>query len=98
MPSVSDWKGPSAAQPKPEDYGSALERAFNAVGGRRAIIPSDAYTAETLGTERAGNGVFIRDNGMVLTIGYLITEAETILLNLNDGPSVPRLLQSLDQR
>src|ERR1022692_3823089 len=75
MPSVSDWKVPTSAQPKLEDYSYDLERALTSVVGLRATIPSDAYTAETLGTERAGNGVFIR-NGLVLTIGYLITEAE----------------------
>ena len=53
--------------------------------GLHAIIPNDAFTAETLGTERAGHGVLISDNGLVLTIGYLITEAETIWLHLNDG-------------
>jgi S1-C subfamily serine protease len=49
-----------------------------------SIIPPDAFTAETLGTERAGNGVVI-DRGLVLTIGYLITEAETVWLHLGDG-------------
>jgi S1-C subfamily serine protease len=97
MPSVSDWKVPASAQPKPEDYGFDLEQAFTSVVGVRAIIPSDAYTAETLGTERAGNGVFIRENGLVLTIGYLITEAETIWLNLNDGRSVPGHVLGYDQ-
>src|SRR5580704_9193899 len=63
MPSLSDWKVPASAQPKPEDYGYDLERAFNAVVGLRAIIPGDAYTAETLGTERAGNGVLILGDG-----------------------------------
>jgi S1-C subfamily serine protease len=96
MPSLSDWKVPIAAQPKPEDYSYDLEHAFNAVVGLRAIIPSDAYTAETLGTERAGNGVFI-DNGLVLTIGYLITEAETLWLNLADGRSVPGHVLGYDQ-
>ena len=43
-----------------------------------------SFTAETLGTERAGNGVLIRD-GVVLTIGYLITEAQTIWLHPADG-------------
>ena len=42
----------------------------------RAIIPGDAFTAQTLGTERAGNGVLDPQDGVVLTIGYLITEAE----------------------
>lgn len=35
-------------------------------------------TARMLGTERAGHGVVIRENGLILTIGYLVTEAETI--------------------
>ncbi len=46
--------------------------------------PPDAFSAETLGTERAGNGVVI-DDGLVLTIGYLITEAESVWLHLGDG-------------
>jgi S1-C subfamily serine protease len=65
--------------------------------GLRSIVPADAFTAETLGTERAGNGVFIRDNGLVLTIGYLITEAESIWLNLSDGRSVPGHVIGYDQ-
>ncbi len=88
MPSVSDWKIPSAAQPKPDDYDYDLDHALTAMVGLRAIVPSDAFTAETLGTERAGHGVFIRGDGLVLTIGYLITEAETIWLTLSDGRSV----------
>ena len=97
MPSLSDWKVPTSAQPKPEDYGYDLEHALGAVVGLRAIVPPDAFTAESLGTERAGNGVIIRSNGLVLTIGYLITEAETIWLNLNDGRSVPGHVLGYDQ-
>ena len=47
----------------------------------RSEIPADAFTASVLGTERAGNGVMIDENGLVLTIGYLITEAATIWLS-----------------
>jgi len=97
MPSVSDWKIPSAAQPKPGDYGYDLDNALAAMVGLRAIIPPDAFTAETLGTERAGHGVFIRDSGLVLTIGYLITEAETIWLTLSDGRSVQGHVLGYDQ-
>src|ERR1700689_3769651 len=97
MPSVSDWKIPSSAQPKPGDYSYDLEHALAAMVGLRTIIPSDAFTAETLGTERVGNGVFIRDNGLVLTIGYLITEAETIWITLGDGRSVPGHVLGYDQ-
>jgi S1-C subfamily serine protease len=97
MPSVSDWKVPSSVQPKPEDYGYDLEHALGAVVGLRAIIPGDAYTAETLGTERAGSGVLIGANGLVLTIGYLITEAQTLWLHLSDGRSVPGHVLGYDQ-
>jgi S1-C subfamily serine protease len=97
MPSVSDWKIPSSAQPKPQDYGYDLDGALAAMVGLRAIVPADAFTADTLGTERAGNGVFIRDDGLVLTIGYLITEAETIWITLSDGRSVPGHAIGYDQ-
>src|SRR6195952_1767091 len=84
MPSLTEWKVPPAIQPRAEDFGFDLERALAAVVGLHSIIPPDAFTAETLGTERAGNGVVIGD-GLVLTIGYLITEAETVWLHLGDG-------------
>ena len=84
MASLTDWKVPPAAQPRAENYGFDLERALSSVVGLHSIIPADAFTAETLGTERAGNGVLI-DRGLVLTIGYLITEAETVWLHLGDG-------------
>ncbi len=84
MPSLTEWKVPLAAQPRPQDYGFDLERTLSAVVGLHAIIPADAFTAGTLGTERAGNGVAI-DDGLVLTIGYLITEAESVWLHPGDG-------------
>src|SRR6476646_9836366 len=97
MPQPSDWKVPNSAQPKPEDYRYDLDQALGSVLGVHSIIPPDAFTAETLGTERAGNGVLIRENGVVLTIGYLITEAETIWLHLNDGRVVPGHVIGYDQ-
>ena len=97
MASVSDWKVPAASQPKASDYSYDLEAALSAVVGVRAIIPPDAFTADTLGTERAGNGVLIRSDGLVLTIGYLVTEAETIWLSLIDGRNVPGTVLAYDQ-
>src|SRR5580704_3345357 len=97
MPSASEWKVPAAVRPKPQDYAYDLDQALAAVVGVRSVIPGDAFSAETLGTERAGNGVIIRNNGLVLTIGYLITEAETIWLTLSDGRSVPGHVLGYDQ-
>ncbi len=84
MVSLTEWKVPVAAQPRQEDYSYDLDAALGAVVGLHAIIPPNAFTAETLGVERAGNGVLI-EGGIVLTIGYLITEASTIWLHLGDG-------------
>ncbi|MBN8908550.1 MAG: serine protease, partial [Rhodospirillales bacterium] len=97
MASVGDWKVPASVQPKSEDYAYDLDMALSAVVGVRAVIPADAFTAETLGTERAGNGVLIRTDGLVLTIGYLVTEAETIWLTLIDGRAVPGTVLAYDQ-
>jgi S1-C subfamily serine protease len=97
MSSLGDWKLPHHVQPKPEDYDFDLDRALEAVVGLRATAPSDAFTAETLGTERAGNGVLIRGNGLVLTIGYLITEAEEVWLHLSDGRIVAADVTAYDQ-
>src|SRR5947209_16166534 len=96
MSSSTDWEMPLSVQPKPEHYSYDLDAALSAVVGLRAIVPSDAFTADTLGTERAGNGVLIRD-GVVLTIGYLITEAQTIWLHLADGHAVPGHVLAYDQ-
>src|SRR5262245_14513413 len=96
MPSSSDWEMPLAVQPKPENYAYDLDGALRSMVGLRAIVPADAFTAETLGTERTGNGVLIRD-GVVLTIGYLITEAETVWIHLSDGRPVPGHVLAYDQ-
>jgi S1-C subfamily serine protease len=87
MASLGETKIPAAVQPKPEDYSYDLMHALSAVVGLHSIVPPDAFTAETLGTERAGNGVSIGD-GLILTVGYLITEAETVWLHLGDGKVV----------
>jgi S1-C subfamily serine protease len=97
MPRLPDWTVPAGAQPKPEDYNYDLDRALGAVVGIRSVVPADAFSAETLGTERAGNGVLIREDGIVLTIGYLITEAEQVWLTFSDGRVAPGHVLGYDQ-
>ena len=63
----------------------------------RATIPDDAFTAEGLGTRREGSGVVIGESGLVLTIGYLITEAEEVWLTTHDGRIVPAHALAYDQ-
>lgn len=89
MASQGDWKIPAAVQPKAADYAYDLDRALTAIVSLSTRVPPEAFTAETLGTERAGNGVVIGEDGLVLTIGYLVMEAETVWLTTHDGRSVP---------
>src|SRR3990172_977322 len=62
----------------PVSAAQAPEEILKAIVKVRAVVPNDAFTAGTLGTEREGNGVVIDSKGHILTIGYLITEAKTI--------------------
>jgi S1-C subfamily serine protease len=83
--------------PKREDYEYELDEVLGAMVGIRALVPPDAFTADILGTERVGHGALIRKDGLVLTIGYLITEAETIWLSLSGGRTVPGHVLGYDQ-
>lgn len=96
MASLVEWKVPQAVQPRAEDYSYDLERTLSSVVGLHSIVPPDAFTADTLGMERAGNGVLI-DDGLVLTVGYLITEAETVWLHFGDGHVMQGHALGLDQ-
>ncbi|QPB22877.1 S1C family serine protease [Rhizobium sp. 007] len=74
-----------------------IDRILRSVVAVRSSIPEDAFTAMTLGTQREGSGVVIRENGLVVTIGYLITEAEEVWLTRNDGYVVPAHALAYDQ-
>jgi serine protease Do len=60
-----------------------------------SIVPADARTAKALGTVREGNGVVI-DDKHILTIGYIVVEAETITITLPNGGVVPAELIGYD--
>ncbi len=92
-----DWHFPQNLQPNPTKINFELDSCLNTVVSLRAEIPTDGFTADTLGTSRQGNGILINDSGLILTIGYLITEAETIWLTTNQGTSVPGTVTAYDQ-
>ncbi|NQW11341.1 MAG: serine protease [Alphaproteobacteria bacterium] len=77
---------PRAAEPNP----------LRAVVGIQASIPSDARTAGSLGTERRGGGVLIDGAGLVLTIGYLILEAESVAVEDAAGRRIPAEIVAYD--
>ena len=74
-----------------------IDTAKKSVVAVRANIPDDAFTAAGLGTRREGSGVVISEKGLVLTIGYLITEAEEVWLTTQDGRVVAGHALAYDQ-
>lgn len=92
-----DWEVTPGAQPRASDYGFDLDRTLSSVLALSARVPKDAFTAEPLGTERAGNAVLIRDDGLLLTIGYLVTEAEEVLMQTGAGQVVQGHVLGIDQ-
>lgn len=62
----------------------------------RSSIPKEAHSAQTLGTEREGNGVVIDSKGHILTIGYLIIEAESIEVTTAEGKPVKATFTGYD--
>ena len=74
-----------------------IDPSLRSVVAVRAHIPDDAFTAQGLGTLREGSGVVIREDGLVLTIGYLITEAEEVWLTTHDNRVVAAHALAYDQ-
>lgn len=89
MEDSQQWAFPTELRPDPEAVGFDLDAALGSIVTVHAEIPEEAFTASILGTQRVGSGVAIRGDGLILTIGYLITEAETIWLTTLDGRVVP---------
>jgi S1-C subfamily serine protease len=63
----------------------------------RAVVPEDAFTAGILGSQRTGNGVVIDSGDLVLTIGYLMTEATDVWLMSAEGREVAAHPLAYDQ-
>jgi len=82
--------GTTLAATSPQQAGvDAITRAMEAVVGVQVTAAEDARSAETLGQEREGSGVVIGPDGLILTIGYLIAEADTIQITTFDNRVVP---------
>src|SRR5258707_5885313 len=77
--------------------GLDLETINQAVSKLRADMPEDAFPAGILGSQRVGNGVIIDSAGLVLTIGYLMTEATDVWLTRADGREIAAHPLAYDQ-
>jgi S1-C subfamily serine protease len=87
---------PVAAPTDLEVQSRALERASQAVVGVQVLALEDARSNATLGRVRQGSGVVIDPDGLVLTIGYLVLEADQVQLILDDDRSVPARVVGYD--
>ncbi len=73
-----------------------MEDLLSAVVGIRATVPQHARTAAALGTDRVGSGVLIDASGLIVTIGYLIMEAERVEVQLASGQPIPAEILAYD--
>ena len=97
MADDEDDEIPAVARPDPAELDFDLGAVLAAVVSVRTEVPPDAFTAQALGTERRGNGVAIGADGLILTIGYLITEAERVWLTSSTGTVAPGHVMAYDQ-
>lgn len=81
--------GATDPAPPPQAAIDALTRANAAVVGVDVRATEDARSAQTLGHRRVGSGVVIGGDGLILTIGYLMLEADTIQIVTRDHRSLP---------
>jgi serine protease Do len=89
-----------AATPEPATASAtmdALSKANAAVVGLRVSVSEGARSAETLGKERSGSGVVIGPDGLILTIGYLMLEAQNIQIITADNKTLPAQAVAYDQ-
>ncbi|WP_137128211.1 S1C family serine protease [Roseomonas sp. HF4] len=91
-----EWDIPEHLQPDPSEFPFDIGAALGSIVALRTAVPADAFTARVLGTEREGSGAVIRD-GLILTIGYIVTEAEGIWITTADGRVVPGHTLAVDQ-
>ena len=82
---------------KPSDLEFDIDTIRSSLVSVRSHVPDDALTAPILGTERMGNGVVIGERGVVLTIGYLVTEAQTVWITDSTSAAVPGYVMGYDQ-
>jgi S1-C subfamily serine protease len=97
MFNLDPWSFPKALRPDPEQLDFSLDESLNALLQLHVQAPDEAYTAPILGTSRSGHGVVIDEQGHILTIGYLVTEAQQIWCRKRDGSVVQADVLAYDQ-
>jgi len=86
---VSGHQGVEARRPGSSSLPPEVADVLPAVVGLHTTIPRNRRSAQSLGTEREGHGIVIDDEGLIVTIGYLIMEADTVTIIDNEGNNLP---------
>jgi serine protease Do len=89
-------QSPAQAPVTEEANRQRFEALQNATVGVAVKVIEDAASARTLGREREGTGVLIAPHGLVLTIGYLVLEAESVQLTTRDQKKIPAQVVAYD--
>ncbi|HSC24504.1 MAG TPA: S1C family serine protease [Casimicrobiaceae bacterium] len=88
-------------QPKADEPGASAstdaEKLFGAIVKVTTRSVPDARSADSLGEAREGTGVVIARDGLVLTIGYLVVEADDIRITDSKGRVYPANVVANDQ-
>jgi len=88
---------PPANVPREDEAAyQTLVEATHAVVQVKVKAIANARTSRTLGAERAGSGVLIAPSGLVLTIGYLILEADKVEVTNHEGRTLPATVVAYD--
>lgn len=100
--STSAQPGTNAGKPAHEADGSAentidADKLFGAIVKVSTRSVPDARSADSLGSTREGTGVVIGKDGLVLTIGYLIVEADNVQITDSKGRVYPATVVANDQ-
>jgi S1-C subfamily serine protease len=90
-PATSEPKTAAANTEAPD-----AERFFQSIVKVRARAVPNARSSATLGQEREGTGVVIGDDGLIVTVGYLIVEADEVSLVDQRGRVLPARVVAYD--
>ena len=90
------WSHAAAEEPEPGGAGGLTPRIFDAVVRLHAEVPAQARTSTYLGTQRDGAGIVIDDDGLIVTVAYLVTEATAIEITPANGKPVTASVVGLD--
>ena len=86
----------TTAAPSAQSIMDAMAKANAAVVGVKVRAVEGARSARTLGLNRSGSGVVIGNDGLILTIGYLMLEAEQIEVITQEGKALPAVAVGYD--